>query len=134
MIIFICQAYNGLGRHYEVIGQHEFVQFLKLSFIQSIVAHIVALALLKISVALSLLRLSRSKWYTYSLWALIGNDNVFLNCVCRLTRDSLCERVQPNGLLHLLFLLQAHVWRLGLVFAAASEMLQHQAFRLVCTV
>lgn len=72
MIIFICEAYDGLGRHWEVIGQAEFTQFLKLNFIQSIVAHITALALLKISVALSLLRLSRSKWYSWSLWALIG--------------------------------------------------------------
>lgn len=72
MIIFICQAYNGLGRHYETISAAEFTQFLKLSFVQSIVAHITALALLKISVALSLLRLSRSRWYTWSLWALIG--------------------------------------------------------------
>lgn len=43
-----------------------------IAFWQSIISAIAALGLLKISIALFLLRLSSNKWYSRSLWALIG--------------------------------------------------------------
>jgi hypothetical protein len=43
-----------------------------IAFWQSIISAIAALGLLKISIALFLLRLSNNKWYSRSLWALIG--------------------------------------------------------------
>ncbi|KAK1978452.1 hypothetical protein LZ30DRAFT_784144 [Colletotrichum cereale] len=71
MVIFIIQAFYGLGKHKDTISKPDQVFFLKVGFFQSIVSAIAALAFLKISIALSLLRLSRNKWYSRALWALI---------------------------------------------------------------
>ncbi|KAK2026376.1 hypothetical protein LX32DRAFT_665358 [Colletotrichum zoysiae] len=72
MVVFIIQAFHGLGKHKETISRPDNVYFLKVGFVQSIVSAIAALAFLKISIAMSLLRLSRNKWYSRALWALIG--------------------------------------------------------------
>lgn len=72
MVIFIIQAFYGLGRHKDTISKPDQVFFSKVGFFQSIISAIAALAFLKISIALSLLRLSKNKWYSRSLWALIG--------------------------------------------------------------
>ncbi|KAL0944829.1 uncharacterized protein CTRU02_202716 [Colletotrichum truncatum] len=71
MVVFIIQAYYGLGKHKDTISKADYVIFAKVGFFQSIISAIAALALLKISIALSLLRLSKNKWYSRSLWALI---------------------------------------------------------------
>ncbi|KAK1705614.1 uncharacterized protein BDZ83DRAFT_207578 [Colletotrichum acutatum] len=71
MVIFIIQAFYGLGRHKDIISKPDQVFFSKVGFFQSIISAIAALAFLKISIALSLLRLSKNKWYSRSLWALI---------------------------------------------------------------
>ncbi|KZL72539.1 integral membrane protein [Colletotrichum incanum] len=71
MVIFIIQAFYGLGRHKDTISKPDQVFFSKVGFFQSIISAIAALAFLKISIALSLLRLSKNRWYSRALWALI---------------------------------------------------------------
>ncbi|KAH7083570.1 hypothetical protein FB567DRAFT_604586, partial [Paraphoma chrysanthemicola] len=71
-ICFVVQGYYGLGRHTKTISKEDLVTFEKISFIQAIVSAIGALGMVKISIALFLLRLSKSKWYSCSLWTLIG--------------------------------------------------------------
>lgn len=72
MVIFIIQAQYGLGKHRDTISKLDYVEYSKVGFFQSIISAIAALAFLKISIALSLLRLSKNPWYSRSLWALIG--------------------------------------------------------------
>ncbi|KAF9879167.1 integral membrane protein [Colletotrichum karsti] len=64
-------AFHGLGKHTLTIPEDDMVIMRKSSFFQSIISSIAGLALLKVSIGLSLLRLSRSVWYSRSLWALI---------------------------------------------------------------
>ncbi|TEA18667.1 Satratoxin biosynthesis SC1 cluster protein 4 [Colletotrichum sidae] len=71
MTIFCVQSFHGLGRHTLVIPEASMVVMRRSSFFQSIISSIAGLALLKVSIGLSLLRLSRSVWYSRSLWALI---------------------------------------------------------------
>ena len=71
-ICFVVEGYHGLGRHSKVVSKADLVVFEKASFCQSIISAIAALGMLKISIAFFLLRLSKNKWYSRSLWALIG--------------------------------------------------------------
>jgi predicted membrane metal-binding protein len=71
-ICFVLQGYHGLGRHTLTISKPDMVAFDHIGFAQSVISAIGALGLLKISIALFLLRLSKNRWYTRSLWALIG--------------------------------------------------------------
>ncbi|GKT85827.1 integral membrane protein [Colletotrichum tofieldiae] len=64
-------GFYGLGRHKDTISKPDQVFFSKVGFFQSIISAIAALAFLKISIALSLLRLSKNRWYSRALWALI---------------------------------------------------------------
>ncbi|EFQ33948.1 hypothetical protein CGRA01v4_12429 [Colletotrichum graminicola] len=72
MVVFIVQSFYGLGKHKDTISKVDNILFLKVGFFQSIISAIAALALLKISIAMSLLRLSKNKWYSRALWALIA--------------------------------------------------------------
>lgn len=49
--------------------------FEKISFFQAIMSASGALGLLRMSIALFLLRLSKNEWYSRSLWPLIGKSN-----------------------------------------------------------
>ncbi|KAF2825008.1 hypothetical protein CC86DRAFT_468265 [Ophiobolus disseminans] len=71
-ICFIVQGYHGLGRHTKIISSGDLIAFDRIGFFMSLLSALTALSLLKISIALFLLRLSKSKWYSRSLWALIG--------------------------------------------------------------
>jgi hypothetical protein len=71
---FVVQGYYGLGRHTITISKEHYKIYEKISFVQSIVSAIGALGLLKISIALFLLRLSQNRWYSRSLWAMIGKS------------------------------------------------------------
>ncbi|KAJ0313826.1 hypothetical protein COL516b_000771 [Colletotrichum fioriniae] len=71
MAIFSVQSFYGLGKHTLTIPAENMVIMRKSSFFQSIISSIAGLALLKVSIGLSLLRLSNGIWYSRSLWALI---------------------------------------------------------------
>ncbi|KAI1855095.1 hypothetical protein JX265_012283 [Neoarthrinium moseri] len=72
MLCFILQGYVGLGKHQDTIAVADKTVFDHIAFFQSLISAMAALGLLKISIAFSLLRLSTNKWYSRSLWALIG--------------------------------------------------------------
>jgi hypothetical protein len=73
-ICLAIQGYHGLGRHTKTISKYDLQVYSKIGFFQSLISAIGALGFLKISIALFLLRLSKNKWYTRSLWALIGKS------------------------------------------------------------
>ncbi|KAL1837291.1 hypothetical protein VTJ49DRAFT_4057 [Mycothermus thermophilus] len=75
-IVFCVQAPLGLGKHQWTISPENFVKFQHAGFIQSTVSAGWALGFLKISIGFNLLRLSTSRWYTWSLWISI----VFVFC------------------------------------------------------
>ncbi|KAH8672964.1 hypothetical protein BGZ61DRAFT_427561 [Ilyonectria robusta] len=88
-LIFVLQSFHGLGRHRATIEELDYIEFQKVGFWQSIISATCAMALLKISIALNLLRLSQSKWYFWSLWSSIvfvsaysfmGMMTFFLHC------------------------------------------------------
>jgi len=57
----------------DTINRADYVVLLETQFVQSVVEASFAFGFLKISIALSLLRFGRSKWYKMILWGLIGN-------------------------------------------------------------
>ncbi|KAF7548326.1 hypothetical protein G7046_g8713 [Stylonectria norvegica] len=71
-IIFIIQGSHGLGRHFDTISTEDYIIFSHAGFWQSILSASTAMGLLKISIALNLLRLSTSRWYSWPLWASIA--------------------------------------------------------------
>jgi hypothetical protein len=71
-ICFILQGQYGLGKHQDTILPPDMVEFNKLAFVQSLVSAMGALGFLKLSIALSLLRLSKYRWYSRTLWMLFG--------------------------------------------------------------
>jgi hypothetical protein len=72
MICIGMQARYGLGRHRQIISDADFRSLRLLNWIYSLVSVIISFSLLKISIALSLLRLSRTRWYSWALYILIG--------------------------------------------------------------
>lgn len=64
------ETYNGLGRHFEIIAKHK-TAFLHWNFAHSILI-LFALALVKVSVSLLLLRIVPQKIYRRILWTTIG--------------------------------------------------------------
>ncbi|KAK3305600.1 uncharacterized protein B0T15DRAFT_555880 [Chaetomium strumarium] len=69
---WIVECKNGYGRHIDTIPRSEFSKLMEAQFYQSVFEAAFAFGLLKISIALSLLRLSKGSWYHRILWALIG--------------------------------------------------------------
>lgn len=69
---WIIECQNGFGRHIETIPRAQWVKLLEAQFFQSVIEASFAFGFLKISIALSLLRLSRGNWYNRILWGLIG--------------------------------------------------------------
>jgi hypothetical protein len=72
MVMFILEAQNGLGRHRQTMSDQQYLDFRKYNWIYSVVCSVISFSTLKVSIALSLLRLSRIRWYTITLWSLIG--------------------------------------------------------------
>ncbi|KAK3901269.1 hypothetical protein C8A05DRAFT_16518 [Staphylotrichum tortipilum] len=72
LVTWIIQCHNGFGRHQETIPRGQWVKLLEAQFFQSVIEASFAFGFLKISIALSLLRLSRGNWYNRILWGLIG--------------------------------------------------------------
>ncbi|TPX15261.1 uncharacterized protein E0L32_004538 [Thyridium curvatum] len=71
-VTFIIMSAYGLGHHSDTISKPDLKSLNEASFWNSIVQANLAIAFLKISIAFSLLRLSNSKWYFWSLWVSIG--------------------------------------------------------------
>jgi hypothetical protein len=69
---WIVECRHGYGRHIDTIPVPDFVQLMEGQFYQSVIEAAFAFGFLKISIALSLLRLSRGHWYNRILWMLIG--------------------------------------------------------------
>ncbi|KAK3358804.1 hypothetical protein B0T25DRAFT_620651 [Lasiosphaeria hispida] len=88
-VIFLYQSQYGLGKHVETIAPPDMVVLLHTSFWQSIITASCALCLLKLSIGFNLLRLSMSRWYSWSVWAtmilvvgysFMGAMTFFLHC------------------------------------------------------
>ncbi|KAK4242820.1 hypothetical protein C8A03DRAFT_29057 [Achaetomium macrosporum] len=72
-ICLVLQIPHGLGRHGAVIPVEERIKFEQITFWKTVFSDGVAMGLLRISMAISLLRLKRDlAWYRYSLFAVMG--------------------------------------------------------------
>ncbi|KAM0287663.1 hypothetical protein ACHAQH_000192 [Verticillium albo-atrum] len=72
-ICLILQIPYGLGRHNLVIPIEDRQKFEQITFWKTVISDGFALGLLRISMAISLLRLKRDlKWYRWSIYAVIG--------------------------------------------------------------
>ena len=89
MAMYIIAAFYGLGRHVDTMSKENYKEYLKMTFIQTIVSTIGALACLKVSIGLALLRLSHSRRYAQMTWGLIGMHPVEKTTIITLsaTRD-----------------------------------------------
>jgi hypothetical protein len=121
LTVFIIQAFNGLGRHQETIPPEESLVYNHAGFWQSVFSASAGMALLKISIALNLLRLSSSPWYRISLWASIGILDINLGsaflyfgarCLI-ISLRSFCLGIQLYGSNDLLLTLFPHGQTLG---------------------
>lgn len=63
---------GGMGYHFDTLPPVKTSMFSQLGFWMSIIATNGALPLLKISIALNLLRLSNNRWYKWILWATLS--------------------------------------------------------------
>ncbi|KAK7911749.1 hypothetical protein PG985_014230 [Apiospora marii] len=72
MAMYIIAAFYGLGHHADTISKENYKEYLKMAFIQTIVTTIGALACLKVSIGLALIRLSDSRRYAQIIWGMIG--------------------------------------------------------------
>ncbi|KAH7021970.1 hypothetical protein EDB80DRAFT_877523 [Ilyonectria destructans] len=72
MICFGVQANYGMGKHYEARTQADDTNLQFVSFLQANIGLIPGLAVLKVSIGPSLLRLSRTRWYNYALYGLLA--------------------------------------------------------------
>ncbi|KAI9148122.1 Satratoxin biosynthesis SC5 cluster protein [Paramyrothecium foliicola] len=70
--VFVIQAFNGLGSHQSTIDEMNLATYYHAGFWQSIFSNNAAMALLKISIALYLLRLNPGRWSVITLWVSIG--------------------------------------------------------------
>lgn len=72
-ICLILQVPYGLGRHGYVVPVEDRIKMEHITFWKAVFSDGVALGVLRISMAISLLRLKKDlKWYRYSLFAVIG--------------------------------------------------------------
>ncbi|KAK1994041.1 hypothetical protein LX36DRAFT_224326 [Colletotrichum falcatum] len=72
-ICLILQVPRGLGQHFQTTTTEERVEFERITFWKTVISDNVAMGLLRISVAISLLRLDNvMKWYRWSLYGVIG--------------------------------------------------------------
>ncbi|RYP10596.1 hypothetical protein DL764_000566 [Monosporascus ibericus] len=70
-VVFIIQIPHGLGKHQDTIERAHYKIFQHAAFWQSVISATTSLMFLKISIALTLLRLGFSRWYRWSIWAII---------------------------------------------------------------
>lgn len=95
--LYLYKGFHGLGRHIEFISNPDQSKLSEASFWQVIISSCLGMALLKISIALNLLRLSPSRWYTWCLWVSIGKlylDHVWI--VEMSEKERLCWLMMEN--------------------------------------
>ncbi|KAK0384401.1 hypothetical protein NLU13_8488 [Sarocladium strictum] len=97
MVMFILQASKGLGRHRQTIPDEDFVKFRLYGWVYSVVCAVVSFSLLKVSITLSLLRLSRARWFTWSLYSLIGDFALLTHADSLLPRSMFLTAVTAPG-------------------------------------
>ncbi|OHE92274.1 hypothetical protein CORC01_12443 [Colletotrichum orchidophilum] len=72
-VCLVLQIPYGLGHHASTLPTEDRIEFEHISFWKTVLSDGVAMGLLRISMAISLLRLKRDlRWYTWSLYAVIG--------------------------------------------------------------
>ncbi|KAK1638546.1 hypothetical protein BDP81DRAFT_305116, partial [Colletotrichum phormii] len=72
-VCLVLQIPYGLGRHGTTIPTEDRIEFEQISFWKTVLSDGVAMGLLRVSMAISLLRLKRDlQWYRWSLYAVIG--------------------------------------------------------------
>lgn len=72
---FIAQSFYGLGRHNDVMTRLyplKLVQFQRVQFAQTIMSAMIGPCVLKISVALLLMRFVKKGWPVKALWVVMG--------------------------------------------------------------
>ena len=74
LVMWIIACHRGYGRRQDTISRSDFLALLQAQFFHSVIEATFAFGFLKISIALSLLRLSRGNWYNRILWILIGKS------------------------------------------------------------
>ncbi|KDN64883.1 hypothetical protein CSUB01_09044 [Colletotrichum sublineola] len=73
-LIVIAVVPHGLGRHFQTIKTEDRTKFERITFWKTVISDGVAMGLLRISMAISLLRLHKDlKWYRWSLYGLIAD-------------------------------------------------------------
>jgi hypothetical protein len=82
MVPLFLQMRHGLGHHIDTIGPDDMIAFNKLSFVESVVALMAGIGLLKIAIALDLMKLKSNSWvwYTIILWFLISEFHLPWPC------------------------------------------------------
>ncbi|KAB8219594.1 hypothetical protein BDV33DRAFT_231459 [Aspergillus novoparasiticus] len=71
-ILYVYKACHGLGHHIQFLDDMQRMRLDEAAFWQVIICSAAGIALLKISIALNLLRFSPTRWYTMSLWTSIA--------------------------------------------------------------
>lgn len=71
-ILHCLQVPQGLGKHYEFISADQKVQFAKQSFFTSLIPNTTGVALMKVSIGLSLLKLIRVRSYSMVVYVFLG--------------------------------------------------------------
>ncbi|KAE8371429.1 hypothetical protein BDV26DRAFT_129857 [Aspergillus bertholletiae] len=88
-MLYVYKACHGLGHHIRFLDDMDKMKMSEAAFWQVIICSAAGIALLKISIALNLLRFSPTRWYTMSLWTSIafvaaysfmGAMTFFLHC------------------------------------------------------
>lgn len=110
------QGVYGLGRHKETLDANQMAKIDMGKFLFSIISSSWGIALLKISIALNLLRLSTDRWFVWSLWASIGTFLLHATLDALRKSDSpgsFCVVIQLSWDVSLLTVLQASPSILG---------------------
>lgn len=97
MVTVLVATAHGLGRHAFTLSREDQIVYGKMVFVQAILTTTSSLCLLKLSVAVSLLRLSGpaagiNRYYRRIIWALIGT-----RCVCYLGGPDKTPEPAPDG-------------------------------------
>lgn len=78
-IFYFVQIRYGLGRHANVVSLDDRIKFEQIGFYKALFSDGIAMGLLRISMAISLLRLNKDlKWYRYSLYGVIGTFKLLI--------------------------------------------------------